>query len=194
MSNSIINIGIIEPSIIVFEGVENVLLKSSLNINTFRINDIEDINSRTIKNDFDFIFLNPSQTINRGRQFRTLKTENPDIKWFAILYTIYDKEIISMFDDVISVDDSKESIVRKIELYRNKTRVPATESLSDREIEVLKEVVRGRSNKEIADLLNISIHTVMSHRKNITAKTNIKSQAGLTVYALTNNILSLEGL
>jgi ATP/maltotriose-dependent transcriptional regulator MalT len=43
--------------------------------------------------------------------------------------------------------------------------------------------------KEIADELNISIHTVMSHRKNITHKTGIKSVAGLTVYALLNNLL-----
>ncbi|HCE59175.1 MAG TPA: DNA-binding response regulator, partial [Prolixibacteraceae bacterium] len=50
------------------------------------------------------------------------------------------------------------------------------------------------SNKEIADVLNISIHTVMSHRKNIMQKTGIKSQAGLTVYALTNNILNVDSL
>ena len=44
-------------------------------------------------------------------------------------------------------------------------------------------------NKEIADHLRISVHTVVSHRKNITSKTGIKTIAGLTVYALLNNLL-----
>ena len=50
------------------------------------------------------------------------------------------------------------------------------EPLSERETEVLEQLVNGLSNKEIADKLNISIHTVISHRKNITQKTGIKSQ------------------
>ena len=54
---------------------------------------------------------------------------------------------------------------------------------------VLVLVAKGMANKEIADRLNISIHTVMSHRKNIAHKTGIKSVAGLTVYALLNNLL-----
>jgi DNA-binding CsgD family transcriptional regulator len=61
--------------------------------------------------------------------------------------------------------------------------------LSERERDVLILVAKGMANKEIADRLNISIHTVMSHRKNITHKTGIKSVAGLTVYALLNNLL-----
>ncbi|MBK8882774.1 MAG: helix-turn-helix transcriptional regulator [Bacteroidales bacterium] len=66
--------------------------------------------------------------------------------------------------------------------------------LSERETEVLKLLSKGLSNKEIADSLNISIHTVISHRKNLTQKTGIKSQSGLTIYALSNNIISLENL
>ena len=44
-------------------------------------------------------------------------------------------------------------------------------------------------NKEIADQMNLSVHTVISHRKNITRKTGIKSVSGLTVYALLNNLI-----
>jgi len=50
-------------------------------------------------------------------------------------------------------------------------------------------VAQGMLNKEIADRFNLSIHTVISHRKNITRKTGIKSVAGLTVYALLNNLI-----
>ena len=60
---------------------------------------------------------------------------------------------------------------------------------SDRENEILVAVARGMTNKEIADRYNISIHTVISHRKNIARKTGIKSVSGLTVYALLNNMI-----
>lgn len=56
--------------------------------------------------------------------------------------------------------------------------------LSSREVDVLKCVALGMSNKEIADKLFISIHTVITHRKNITAKLDIKSTSGLTIYAI----------
>lgn len=62
--------------------------------------------------------------------------------------------------------------------------------LSLREEEVLKEVARGMTNKEIADRLNISMNTVMSHRKNITSKLNIKTVSGLTFYALINGLIT----
>lgn len=61
--------------------------------------------------------------------------------------------------------------------------------LSPREIEVLKLVVAGYINKEIAEHLNISFHTVLSHRKNISAKLGIKSVSGLSVYAMMNGYL-----
>ena len=62
--------------------------------------------------------------------------------------------------------------------------------LSDREIDVLKLVAQGYSNKEIADKLYISINTVITHRKNVTEKLGIKTIAGLTVYAMMNNIIN----
>ena len=49
-------------------------------------------------------------------------------------------------------------------------------------------------NKEIADKLNVSVHTVISHRKNITRKTGIKSVAGLTIYAMVNNLIDSKSL
>ena len=63
-------------------------------------------------------------------------------------------------------------------------------TLSQREVEVLRLVALGLINKEIADRLNISFNTVLSHRKNITAKLGIKSVPGLSVYAMMNGYIS----
>ena len=69
-----------------------------------------------------------------------------------------------------------------------------TEELSDREKDVLIQLVHGLSNKEIADVLCISTHTVISHRKNITRKLNIHSTAGLTIYAIVNKLVDINSL
>lgn len=69
-----------------------------------------------------------------------------------------------------------------------------TEVLSDREKDVLIEIVKGLSNKEIADVLCISVHTVITHRKNITNKLNIHSTAGLTIYAIVNKLIDLNNM
>ena len=68
------------------------------------------------------------------------------------------------------------------------------EALSERELDVLIQVVKGLSNKEIADVLCISTHTVITHRKNITRKLNIHSTAGLTIYAIVNKLINLDAL
>ena len=65
----------------------------------------------------------------------------------------------------------------------------ASYELSRREVDVLVQVAHGMTNKEIAQELNVSVHTVISHRKNIMHKTGIKSVAGLTVYAILNNLI-----
>ena len=66
--------------------------------------------------------------------------------------------------------------------------------LSDREKEILVSVAQGLLNKEIADRHNISINTVITHRKNITRKTGIKTVAGLTVYAILNNLVDINSI
>lgn len=65
-----------------------------------------------------------------------------------------------------------------------------SKELSAREADVLQLIVKGITNKEIADKLNISLNTVQTHRKNITSKLGIKTVSGLTFYALMNGIIS----
>ena len=69
-----------------------------------------------------------------------------------------------------------------------------SEVLSEREKEILVSVAQGLLNKEIADRHNISINTVITHRKNITRKTGIKTVAGLTVYAILNNLVDINNI
>ena len=68
------------------------------------------------------------------------------------------------------------------------------EHLSAREKEILVCVAQGMLNKEIADRFGLSIHTVITHRKNITRKTGIKTVAGLTVYALLNGLIDMNSV
>lgn len=71
---------------------------------------------------------------------------------------------------------------------------PEREELSAREKEILVSVAQGLLNKEIADKHNISINTVITHRKNITRKTGIKTVAGLTAYAILNNLVDINSI
>jgi DNA-binding NarL/FixJ family response regulator len=73
-------------------------------------------------------------------------------------------------------------------------RISSKNKLTIREQEVLKMVAQGLTNKDIAEHLYISLHTVISHRKNITEKLGIKSISGLTVYAVMNNLINTDNL
>lgn len=66
------------------------------------------------------------------------------------------------------------------------------ESISDREKEIIVCLVQGMSNKEIADHLYISVNTVITHRRNIARKLQIHSLAGLTIYAIVNNLIDIS--
>ena len=100
------------------------------------------------------------------------------------------------FEDHCAIeDDILRPALTKIQPHNHRRHTqPETEELSEREKDVLIQVVRGLSNKEIADVLCISTHTVISHRKNITRKLNIHSTAGLTVYAIVNKLIDINNL
>jgi DNA-binding CsgD family transcriptional regulator len=96
----------------------------------------------------------------------------------------------------ISLHDSPDDINERVKAFIE--TVPGNggqeEELTGREIEVLKLVALGFSNKEIAGKLFISTHTVISHRKNMTEKLGIKSISGLTVYAIINGYINTDDL
>ena len=108
-----------------------------------------------------------------------------------------DEESLKQYDGVISIYDSPVSIIKKLRKASESDQDLShsdTEGLSSREKEILVCVAKGMLNKEIADYYNISIYTVITHRKNITRKTGIKTVAGLTVYALLNNLIDINSI
>ncbi|WP_337536056.1 LuxR C-terminal-related transcriptional regulator, partial [Segatella sp.] len=81
----------------------------------------------------------------------------------------------------------------KISSMINQTPM-SDEQLSDREKDVIVALVQGMTNKEIADHLFISINTVITHRRNIARKLQIHSPAGLTIYAIVNNLVDISSV
>lgn len=73
-------------------------------------------------------------------------------------------------------------------------RKDKTEALSEREKDIVRCVAKGMSNKEIADALFLSVHTVTTHRRNISNKLQIHTAAGLTIYAISNKLLNLNDI
>lgn len=100
---------------------------------------------------------------------------------------ILDSSITHAHNESVIVEQL-DIILKSLEQRHPDTAMSA--ELSQREIEVLSLVAKGLINKEIADRLNISFNTVLSHRKNITAKLGIKSVSGLSVYAIMNGYIS----
>jgi len=103
------------------------------------------------------------------------------------------------FEEIIYSSESETEITSKLikiygELETKKNQSSSNSQLSEREIEILRSVALGLTNKEIGDKLFISAHTVITHRKNITTKLGIKTIAGLTVFAILNGIISSDEL
>ncbi len=102
---------------------------------------------------------------------------------------IRDKILKPMIDNLTEagIDDWQSLISSDNSFLQNDAQV-----ISLRELEVLKLVAMGLLNKEIADRLNISLNTVLSHRKNITAKLGIKTVSGLIFYCISHGHISAD--
>lgn len=137
----------------------------------------------------DFIFLHSSTFIVHNEHFQNIKSK-------LIVFTDVEQFSLSPLSSIshLPVNISQGEIIELLQnIFNSKHNLPADENqeeLSNREIDVLKLVSIGLINKQIADQLNISLHTVISHRKNITRKLGIKTVSGLTVYALLNGLVS----
>jgi DNA-binding NarL/FixJ family response regulator len=143
--------------------------------------------------DANVLIINPNLLGYTDRSLpQQLKKDHPQLSVIALVTSYTDPAILKAYDGVIEINDTKLKVVNKLnQLMQDNDKQDKADDveLSKREIDVLVAVAKGMMNKEIADQMNISIHTVISHRKNITRKTGIKSVSGLTVYALLNNLI-----
>ena len=101
---------------------------------------------------------------------------------------------MKMYDEVISVYDSAEQIKEKFDklIYDTTEKEVRQEPLTEREKEIIVGVVKGMTNKQIAEKLCLSAHTVITHRRNIAGKLQIHSPAGLTIYAIVNKFVDID--
>ncbi len=115
------------------------------------------------------------------------------VKCLALPVAVPDASLLEGYDAVLSLYDEPEKIKETIvRLLHMKPEEPEQEALSLREREIIVCVVKGMTNKEIAEKLYLSIHTVTTHRRNIARKLQIHSPAGLTIYAIVNKLVELS--
>ncbi len=188
------NIVVLEPSKILYEGLHNSVSKSEYDFSFYYVESLVELETLMLKKDISIVLINPGIVQNRLKEFANLKRQYSETLWIGIIYAYYDNSILEQFDNQFSITEDVSKITRIInKIYNNKTsNKQRNEHLTEREINVLMWLAKGLSNKEIADKLNISIHTVNTHRKNIMDKTSIRSLAGLTVYAVSKGIISLD--
>lgn len=194
MDNNRENIVVIEPSGIVFEGLASSISKKDHNLLFYRLNDIFELEVFRLARETSVVIVNPSLLQNRTNEFAKIKKQFPDIYWIGIVYCYFENSALRKLDDYFGVSDDIDTIVRKIRRVNkgNSGKDCSGEELTEREEDVLKLLAEGMSNKEIGDKLNISVHTVNSHRKNIMEKTGIRSVSGLTIYAVSKGIIALD--
>ncbi len=189
-----INIAVIEPSTILYEGLITSISKLEYNYSFYYFDSFNEMELFYSKKEITVVLINPVMVQNRLNEFVKIKNQNTDILWIGIIYSFFDNSTLKLFDDTFLITDDISIIIRKINSHcnNNATNSYKDEQLSKREIEVLSYIAKGLSSKETADKLNISIHTVNTHRKNIMEKTGIRSLAGLTIYAVSKGIISLD--
>ena len=190
-SNEAIRIVIAENSVIIRNGMTAVLKR----VPNLKIQPMEVLFIRM--HTPDILIVNPVFDgyfdLNRFR-------ENPrtsHIKCIALQGALLDTTLLNKYDGVISIFDDMDTITGKIlQLLQrdsgNEDIEEESESLSYREKEIVVCVVKGMTNKEIASKLCLSIHTVITHRRNIVRKLQIHSPAGLTIYAIVNKLVELD--
>ena len=123
----------------------------------------------------------------------------------ATLYDIYNNEewlsLHAEVEDHIFIPSIKRleqkskqnDVSAKISNMINRNQ-DGTDALGEREKDVIIALVQGMSNKEIADHLCIAVNTVITHRRNIARKLQIHSPAGLTIYAIVNNLVDISSV
>jgi DNA-binding NarL/FixJ family response regulator len=142
----------------------------------------------------DFLIINARMLDDPHKNIRRAFKQNLKSKFIILTGERRRNEFFAYFNAHICLSDNKENIIKRLsELIE---ALPAEKKqkseLTARERDVLRMVALGFTNKEIADKLFISIHTVITHRKNITKKIDIRTASGMTAYAILKKIINPE--
>jgi len=183
---------IIERSDIIRQGLYSIFSKHKIAHKVCSYESFDAINGNTCTCEHNIIITNPSCLNGDIDKIRKQYNIPKNTNFIALVYSYIKKDILSSFDDVIYIDDQPSTIANKIEACKKDNNTANKHPLSKREIEILKELVKGLTNKEVAEELCLSVHTVVTHRKNIMEKTGIKSLSGLAVYAIVNGIMDIQ--
>ncbi len=199
MREPIRKILILEPSVLIAEGLRHVIDNfAGYDVCGIIRNQEGDIWAKIDDFNADLVIADPSVFDNRDRAgAHDMIKGIANAPVMALISTAADAAYAYTYDGTIYLSDTSDDIEQKISTVMK--AAPAEqrgegEELSSREKEILVCVAKGMLNKEIADHFNISIYTVITHRKNITRKTGIKTVAGLTVYALLNNLIDMNAM
>lgn len=173
-------------------------LKNIKDINTcvIEVDSKDSLFNIVASDNIDLIMVNPTfgGLLHPGEIRKS--SRNPEIKIFALAISKLNSATLSLYDEYIHVTDDLLEIKNKLKkaIDIQKDDKEDKECLSLREKEIISFVVKGYTNQEIADKLFLSVHTVMTHRRNIARKLQIHSATGLTIYAIVNNIVNLSDI
>lgn len=198
MRSAIRKILIIEPSVIISEGLRHIVDNFAGYDVCGIVRNISGTDTKLDDFDADLVIADPSAAPIQERDNVHDQIKGiVNVPVMAILSSAMDASCISSFEGAIYMTDTSDEVEQKITSVMKSSPSDQKgdgEELSTREKEILVCVAKGMLNKEIADHFNISIYTVITHRKNITRKTGIKTVAGLTVYALLNNLIDMNSM
>ncbi len=111
----------------------------------------------------------------------------------CLLTTQLDPKILSLFEGMITLYDEPKDIHQLIDrLSGYHERFISQDGLTEREKQIIRLVVKGKTNKEISKEMNISVYTVSTHRRNIAKKLQIHSATAMTIFAISNNLVSIN--
>ena len=186
-------LAVAETSYIIRKGLVYALSQLQMVSKVVELREMEDLSLQIERIHPDAVLINP-MLLGHGKQdIRQQLSIDKKTAIIALVYNLIDEQFYRSYDAVIKINDSESKIEEILSNCLNKAKDPDNdqEELSDREKEILVSVVKGMSNKEIADHHNISIHTVITHRRNMARKLNIHSISGLTIYAIINKLVDI---
>lgn len=195
MSNTKKVLAVAETSYIIRKGLVYVLSQLPSVGKVVELKEMENINYQLDLLQPDAVLINPMLLGHSSRQdIRQQLNLDKKTSIIALVYNLIDEQFYRSYDAIVRINDSESKIEETLNNCLNKEQSSQSEQegLSDREKEILISVVKGMSNKEIADHHNISIHTAITHRRNITRKLKVHSISGLTIYAIINKLVDIS--